>query len=239
MGPDATLPLVLVPGLLCDERLWEPQVGDRRIRELSGGELLVAEVAADETLAAMAGRLLERAPDRFALAGLSMGGYVALEVIRAAPERVGRLALLNTSARPDTEEHSAVRRALIERAREEGLGPVVDELLPRLVHPDRLRDDWLVAIIREMAFAVGEEAFERQERAIIARRDSREALSGIDCPTLILCGREDEITPYTLHEEMAAAIPAAELRMLDNCGHLSTLERSAAVNHALADWLSR
>jgi pimeloyl-ACP methyl ester carboxylesterase len=232
---DGPVPLVLVPGLLCDERLWQPQA--ERLADLA--DPIIANVIGDGSVSEMARSVLDAAPSagRFALAGLSMGGYVALEVMRVAPERVARLALLDTSARADTPEQTSARRELIELADKGRFEEVPRRLLPRVLHPDRLDDERLTSTVFGMADAVGPEAFVRQEEAIIGRPDSRETLSGIACPTLVLCGREDALTPLPLHEEMASLIPGSRLRVVEKCGHLSTLERPEAVTAALREWL--
>ena len=185
----------------------------------------------------MARTVLDAAPERFALAGLSMGGYIALEIMRVAPERVTRLALLDTSARADTLEQTATRRELIELSQEGRFDEIPRKLLPNIVHPDRLYDERLTSTVFVMAEAVGLEAFVRHEEAIIGRPDSRKGLPGIACPTLVLCGREDALTPVYLHEEMADLIPDSRLRVIAECGHLSTLERPEAVTAALREWL--
>lgn len=224
-------PLILVPGLLCDERLFAPQLPALAAR----GTVRVAETRLDDSLRAMAGRLLAHAPERFALAGLSMGGYVCLEVMRQAPGRVTRLALLDTQARADTPEASQRRRDLMALAeRGEFLG-VAPRLLPLFLHPAHLPA--LGPTVTAMAQAVGKEAFLRQQRAILERPDSRAVLPTIGCPTLVLCGRQDQLTPPALHEEMAAAIPDATLVVLPGCGHLAPLERPEAVTAQLLAWL--
>jgi pimeloyl-ACP methyl ester carboxylesterase len=181
--------------------------------------------------------VLARAPSgRFALAGLSMGGYCALEIVRQAPERVAALALLDTSARPDTPEGTTNRRRLVKLA-EHDFDRVVDELLPKLVAPAHLADPAIAGVVRAMARAFDPTSFARQQEAIISRADSRPLLPTIACPTLVLCGREDALTPPAVHEEMAAAIPRARLVLVDGSGHLSPLERPEAVTAALAAWL--
>lgn len=157
--------------------------------------------------------------------------------MRQAPGRVEALALLDTSARPDTPEQTEARLALIGLARTGRFDEVWRGLLPKIVHPDRVGDPELRTTVREMAHAVGPGGFERQERAIIGRPDSRDDLIGISCPTLILCGRDDALTPPHLHEELADGIPGARLRQIENCGHLSTLERPEAVTNAMREWL--
>ncbi len=225
--------LVLVPGLLCDWRLWRHQV------ENLGGvaDVTVADVTESDSMGGMARAILEQAPERFALAGLSMGGYVAQEMMLLAPERVSRLALLDTSARADTPEQSEARRTLVALARSGRFEEVPRELLPRVLHPRSLEDDALVSEVLDMARVVGAEAFERQEAAIISRREGRGDFASIRCPTLVLCGREDALTPLHLHEEMAAGIPEARLVVIEDAGHLTTLERPEAVTAALREWL--
>lgn len=227
-------PLVLIPGLLCDAALWRHQV--ESLAPIA--EPIVADVTRDESMAAMACSVLNAAPKRFALAGLSMGGYVAQEILRQAAGRVLRLALLDTSARADTAEQSARRRGLIELAQKGDFKGVTSRLLPLLLHPDRLADEELTAAVTAMAERVGKDAFLRQQRAIMGRSDGRPSLAAIACPTLVLCGRQDALTPVPLHEEIAARIPGAQLEIIENCGHLSTLERSREVTAALQRWLT-
>jgi pimeloyl-ACP methyl ester carboxylesterase len=224
---------VFVPGLLCDDRLWRYQA--EHLADLA--DAIIADVTKGASMPEMARAVLDAAPERFALAGLSMGGYVALQIMRYAPERVARLALLDTSARADTPEQTATRRELVELSREGRFDEVPHELLPNIVHRDSLDDERVTSAIFAMAEAVGPEAFVRQEEAIIGRPDSRKDLPGIACPTLVLCGREDALTPMHLHEEMAALIPASQLCLIERCGHLSALERPERVTAALREWL--
>lgn len=226
--------LVLVPGLLCDGRLWRHQA--EGLADLAGS-IVIPDVTGQDSVAGMARSILQAAPGRFALAGLSMGGYVALEIMRRAPGRVEALALLDTSARPDTPEQTEARLALVGLARAGRFDEVWQGLLPKIVHPDRTEEKGLRSDVRAMARAVGPEGFERQERAIIGRPDSRDDLPRISCPTLVLCGRDDALTPPHLHEELAGGIPGARLCRIDGCGHLSTLERPEAVTGAMRAWL--
>jgi pimeloyl-ACP methyl ester carboxylesterase len=236
VSTEARPSLVLLPGLLCDQRLFAAQVA-----ALAGlAEVWVADLTRHDSLAAMADEVLRDAPaGPFAVAGLSMGGYLAFEILRRAPERAARLAVLDTSARADTEEQSARRRGLLELAAKGQFKGVTPRLLPMLIHPDRMADDELKETVVAMADAVGQEAFARQQRAIMGRPDSRGDLAGVRCPTLVLCGREDALTPPALAEEIAAGIPGADLVVLGRCGHLSALERPAAVTAALRGWLER
>ena len=225
--------LLLLPGLICDARLWDAQVRALAAR----ATVQVADLTTAGTMAALAADVLAKAPTgRFALVGLSMGGYCALEIVRQAPERVAALALLDTSARPDTPESTANRRRLVALAAQ-NYERVVEELLPKLVAPAHLSDPAITGAVRAMAGAFDATSFARQQEAIISRADSRPLLPSIACPTLVLCGREDALTPLAIHEEMAAAIPGARLVVLEGSGHLSPLERPAAVTAALAAWL--
>jgi pimeloyl-ACP methyl ester carboxylesterase len=166
-----------------------------------------------------------------------MGGYVAQEIMRTAPERVERLALLDTSARADTEEQTSRRRGLIELASKGQFKGVSPRLLPSFLHPDRLRDKPLTDAVMAMAERVGRDAFLRQEEAIMGRIDGRDSLRAIRCPTLILCGADDALTPPKVHREMAERIPHAKLVVVPECGHLSTMERPEAVTAAMREWL--
>jgi pimeloyl-ACP methyl ester carboxylesterase len=226
--------LILLPGLLCDAALWQPQI-DRFADRL---EITVADLTRDDSLRGMAGRVLASAPPRFALAGLSMGGYVAQEILREAPQRVSRVALLDTSARPDSPEQTERRRALIKLAQTGKFKGVTPRLLPLLIHPARLDDRALTGIVMAMAERVGQGAFLRQQHAILNRPDGRPDLPGIACPALVVCGRDDALTPPALSREMADTIPDASLLELDECGHLSSLEQPDQVNQAFEDWLA-
>lgn len=230
-----TQPLVLIPGLMTTRDLFAHQAED-----LAGtADVLIADITAADTVEALAASVLETAPERFVLGGLSMGGYVALEIMRQAPRRVSALALLDTSARPDTPEQSEGRARLVAVARKRGMAAVVRELFPKLVDPDRKDDEALARSALRMAEAVGVEAFARQQAANTTRPDSRPTLDQIDCPTLVLVGDRDQITPPPLAEEMTAAIADARLEMIPHCGHLSSLERPEEVSAALQRLVER
>lgn len=226
----------MVPGLLLDGDLFAEQ---RAALSADGVDVVVADVTEQDSIAAMADAVRSAAPDRFRLLGLSMGGYVALEVAHRAPERVEALALLDTSARPDAPEQTARRRSLVEIARREGLEPVFEALWPLEVAASHVTDTALRARFADAGNRLGVEVFARQQAAIIARPDSRPRLALIDVPTLVLCGREDVLTPLEVHEEMAAALPRARLVVEPDCGHLSTWEQPAAVTAQLRAWLAR
>lgn len=228
-------PVVLIPGLSCNAALYAPQWPALS----SGRALTVAEHAADISLAAIAQRLLAAAPERFALCGLSMGGYIAFEVMRQAPERVTRLALLDTSAKPATPETNAPREQMIALAEKGAFDNVITLLWQKLVAPARLTDEPLRLLVRAMAEEVGAEGFVRQQRAIMGRPDSRPGLAAITVPTLVLVGEEDQITPPAEAIEIAGGIGEnAKLVVVPGCGHLSTLEAPEAATRELLAWLA-
>ncbi len=229
----ARTPLVLLPGLLCDAALWRHQTDT--LADIA--EITVADLTGDDRFDDMARAVLKAAPETFALAGLSMGGYVAHEIMRQAPGRVTRLALLDTSARADTPGQSERRRAFIEQTRHGDFKGVTSRLLPMLIHPDRLADGDLTGTITAMAEGVGREAFRRQQNAIMNRPDGRRDLSAIPCPTLVLGGRQDALTPLAGHQEMAEGIPDSTLVVIEDCGHLAPLERPRAVSAVMRYWL--
>jgi pimeloyl-ACP methyl ester carboxylesterase len=228
----APLPLVLVPGLGCSARLYSPQV-DALWRF---GPVTVADHTRDETMDAIAKRILSDAPPRFALAGLSMGGFISLAMMRLAPERIDRLALLDTNARADAPERTAEREKFIAMAQAGKFAEVNAALTPRYLHPNH-RGEPFRTIVDQMAEDVGVDGSIRQQRAIMGRPDSRPMLPGIKCPTLVLVGDSDAATPPELSKEMADAVPGARLVIVKECGHLSTIEQPQAVNAAMADWL--
>lgn len=227
------LPLVLIPGLAGSARLYAPQI-PRLWRE---GPVMIADHTRDDSMAAIARHILERAPRVFALAGLSMGGYISFEILRQAPERVARLALLDTSPAPDTAEQSAMRRAQMALVAQGRFAEVLDAMFPRLVHRSRREDRALREVFDAMAQEVGPEGYLRQQTANIARPDSRALLGSIRCPTLVLVGDGDEVTPPERAAEMAHGIAGALLVSVPQCGHLSALERPQEVTRALLEWL--
>jgi pimeloyl-ACP methyl ester carboxylesterase len=229
----AKTPLILLPGLLCDEALWAHQT--QGLADIA--DMTVADLTRDSTIQDMAKRVLAEAPKKFAVAGFSMGGYVAQEVMRQAPGRVGRLALMDTSVDADTLEKTKQRKSFIAQLGLGGFKGVTGKLLPYLIHHDRLEDEHLIGIIKASAANVGPDAFVRQQNALVDRPDGNGDLKNITCQTLVLCGRQDALTPLTGHEEIAAAIPNARLVVIDHCGHLSPLEKPDVVNAEMRAWL--
>ncbi len=233
-APRDPTPLVFLPGLLCDDALWAHQV--EALSDLAAPA--VADLTRDDSIQAMAARVLAGAPPRFALAGLSMGGYVALAMARAEPDRITRLALLDTNAHADAPEQSERRRALIALAESGHFEDVPPALIPALLSAPHQRDPALTGLVADMAHRVGPRAFARQQTAIMGRPDARPTLAAIACPALVLCGADDALTPPAIHREMHDALPDARLIVVPDSGHLSPIEQPAAVSAALRDWLT-
>jgi pimeloyl-ACP methyl ester carboxylesterase len=228
-----------LPGLVCDRAVWEHQA--QGISDLALPTCV--EWDQEDSLPAMAETVLRGAPERFAVAGHSMGGRVALEVYRAAPQRVARIALLDTGfqerardAAGDEEERG--RLALLSLARSDGMRAMARQWLPPMIHPARLADAALVDGIVDMFARKTPQIFERQIRALLSRPDATSVVEQIRCPALALTGREDLWSPPARHEEMAARIPRSKLVVIPDCGHMSTLERPNAVTDALRAWLA-
>jgi pimeloyl-ACP methyl ester carboxylesterase len=227
--------LLFLPGLLEDAEAFQAIVAGLGPRVTPS----VADLTRSDTIAGMARDALEQAPTgSFALAGHSMGGYVALEVMRQAPERVERLALLCTNARPDSAESTENRRRLMALA-DRDFPAVIATLMQKQLAPAHMADVEITGAIESMALSVGKDAFERQQRAIIGRVDSRPFLGDIRCPTLVVAGRDDQIMPLELLKELADGIPGARLTVIEDCGHMATVEQPDRVLAALVDWLER
>ena len=225
-------PFLLIPGLNCDARVYAP--ASTVLWQF--GSVTIANHLVGEGIAAIAANILETAPPRFALAGFSMGGYLAFEILRQAPERVAKLALIDTSARPDTADATETRRRRIEHARAGKFALVIEQSFPASVHPDEVSDSRLYSIHRAMAGANGPEAYIRQQEAIIARPDSRPLLGSIKLQTLVLVGEGDQITPPDAAREMHEGIAGSTLAVIPRAGHLALLEQSELVNRALVQW---
>jgi pimeloyl-ACP methyl ester carboxylesterase len=226
--------LLLLPGLLNDAELWRDQIAglaniaDCRVPDLTRGE----------TLEALAESVLAEAPPRFALAGFSFGGYVAQEIARRTPERIARLALLDTSIRVGTAERAAFRHGLTKAARMPGkFQGITDRMLASYIDRSRLSDPELTGRIKTMTQRIGREVFIRQNE--VERRDGEAALRALACPILILCGANDEITPPAGMREIAALLPGSEFVVIEGSGHLTPMEQPEAVNSALREWLAR
>jgi pimeloyl-ACP methyl ester carboxylesterase len=225
--------VLLIPGLLCTSEIFASQIP--ALWPL--GSVTVASTLGGDRIEEVAASILRMAPPRFALAGISMGGYICFEMMRQAPSRISRLALIDTSARSDTVEQTDGRLQSLEKARTRFMAVALPGLT-NLLHPDRREDADLLDINRRMARAVGLEGYERQLRTVISRPDSRPSLHAIEVPTLVLVGDSDPLTPPAHSQEMASAIGGAELRVIRDCGHLSPIERPSQVSHALGQWLS-
>lgn len=225
--------LVLVPGLSCDRHVWQAQIaGLADIADVTVGDTLH-----DDSIPLMASRVLDAAPERFAIAGFSMGGYVAMEIWRRAPERVMRLALVDTNARADTEEQAALRRAAIATARSRGFEHVLRGSLRQLVAPDC--PEALFEEVVQMALRVGFGSYMDQQAAIIDRADSLETLGTVTVPAMVMVGEADALTPPRLAEEMVRALPGTVYEVIADAGHMAPMEQPEAVNAAFRRWLSR
>lgn len=227
--------LVLLPGLLNTRRVFEPQID--ALSDVA--DCIVPELWHHDTMGAMADATLAMAPPSFALLGFSMGGYVAFEIMRRASQRVERLALMDTQAVPDSAESTKRRRALLDQTRIGRFHGVQRTLLPQLVHGRHINDAAITQPIFDMAQEIGADGFVREQRAIIDRADSRRLLVDIDIPTVVVVGRQDQVTPLPRSQEMAADIADSRLVVLEECGHMSPLERPAEVTGALRRWLSQ
>lgn len=234
----STTPLVLLPGLLCDHAVWAPQVEALRGRV----DPHVVHYGERDSLTAMAKHVLDTAPaPRFALAGHSMGGRVAFEVWRLAPERVMRLALLDTSYHPlaggEAGENEKIGRyTLLETARREGMRAMADDWARGMVHESRIGGPVFEAVL-DMFERSSPEVFAAQIKALLDRPDADPLLPTITCPTLLLCGREDVWSNPARHEHMHARIAGSKLTIVERCGHMSTMEQPEAVTQALRQWL--
>jgi pimeloyl-ACP methyl ester carboxylesterase len=225
---------VLVPGLLLSARLWSQQLPQL----WRFGPVMIADHTRDDSVGAIAMRILAAAPPRFALVGLSMGGYIAFEIMRQAPGRVAKLALLDTTARPDTPGLRERRRRQIAIARRGRFESIADLQFPLLVHPARQGEAGLRELVRLMAAETGPQAFIREQTAIINRPDSRPDLAAIACPTLVLVGDSDRLTPPEWAAELAGGVAGARHVVVAECGHLSPIERPGEVTRALVEWLA-
>ncbi len=226
------LPFLLVPGLNCDARVY---AGAARVL-WQHGPITIANHTAGDRMESIAGAILADAPPRFALAGFSMGGYLAFEILRQAPDRVQKLCLLDTSAAPDASESSENRRRRMALAEAGKFGAVVEQSFPNSVHPDNVTNPDLYSIHRAMAEANGPQVYVAQQQAIIDRPDSRPDLSGISVPTLIVVGEGDQITPPAAAEEMQRGIADSRLVTIPHAGHLALLEQPEPVHAALREW---
>lgn len=226
--------LVLLPGLLNTRRVFAQQI--EALSDIA--DCIVPELWHHDTIGAMAAAVLSAAPPSFAMAGFSMGGYVSFEVMRRTPQRVERLALIDTQATPDSAQSTARRRGLIEQTRIGRFHGAQRSLLPQLVYRGHLNNADITQPILDMAQEIGAEGFVREQQAIIARADSRPLLVDIDVPTVVIVGRQDQVTPLPRSEEMAADIATSRLVVLEESGHMSPLEKPAEVTAALRRWLT-
>ena len=237
---EVSLPhLILVPGLVCDADAWKHQAESLR----ASTSVDIVDHGMNDSLEKMAEAVLRRAPAQFALAGHSMGGRVAFEVLRRSPDRVMGLAALDTAYLPWNRDQAGEREreeryALLQKARSEGMRAMGLQWVQRMVHPRRLSDTALIEAILSMIARKTPEIFNAQIQAMLARPDATPVLRSIHCPTIVLCGRQDAWSCLTTHEAMAALIPKSSLVVIEDCGHMSTMEQPGAVTAAMTDWLN-
>jgi pimeloyl-ACP methyl ester carboxylesterase len=227
------LPLLFVPGLACNRTMWAGQIG--ALSDLTS--CWVAPLPAYDDLRAIATDILRDAPAQFALAGSSMGGYLCFEILRLAPERVAKLALIGTTADPELPDTTERRWRMIRNSEKRGYLTMWREFIPRFVHPSRSEDPVLIEALMKQAFEIGHYAFRQHQIAMMKRRGYLDLLHTIDCPTTILVGDGDILTPIDTHETMARSIPDSRLTVFSESGHLLSIERPAETAAALRDWL--
>lgn len=220
----------LLPGLLCDRTIWSEQ--SAVLSEFA--DVVIPQFGYAASIPSMAQLVLDSAPNRFAIAGHSMGGRVALEVFRMAPGSVERLALLDTGVHPRAVGEETKRGELVALARSHGMEALAARWLPPMLHPDHAA---LLGPLTEMVKRSTPEMFANQQKALLDRPEARTVLNAIRCPTLVLCGRQDTWSPVSQHEEIAAAIPQSKLVIVEECGHMSPVEQPKAVTKALREWL--
>lgn len=232
-------PLLLVPGLMCDHTVWEPLLPALT----AGRACTVVDHGMADSLPRMAQQLLDTAPDRFAIAGHSMGARVALEVLRQAPGRVTRVALLDTGYQARAsgaagEEEARKRHALLALARGQGVRAMATAWVQGMVHPARLGDAPLIEAILAMFERKSADVFACQIHALLERPDASDVLASLQVPTLILCGRQDGWAPVAQHQAMQRLAPGSVLNVIEDAGHMAPMERPEAVTGALVDWLA-
>jgi pimeloyl-ACP methyl ester carboxylesterase len=221
--------IFLLPGVLCDGTIWEAQ--HTAFSEFA--DVRIPDFRYVNSIGAMARIVLDTAPERFLLAGHSMGGRVALETIRQAPERIERIALLDTGIHPPATGEEAKRQILIDIARNDGMAAMSARWLPPMLHPDHSA---MIPPLTEMVLRSTPDTFANQQRALLDRPETATSLRAIQCPTLVLCGREDQWSPVKQHEEIAAAIPHSRLVVIERAGHMAPYEQSEAVTAAMLEW---
>jgi pimeloyl-ACP methyl ester carboxylesterase len=218
---------------LTDERLYAAQVAALE----ADYECTVFAFRDHDSLGAMAEELLAKTPARFTLIGLSLGGYLAFEIIRRQLQRLERLVLMDTRAIADDPPRRAGRHADIAKVKEGGIDALIPELPARWLHPSHAQRAELTKLMSDMARSIGARGLFNQQAAMLARPDSHDDLARVRVPTLVMCGRNDPVTPVRDHEAMAAKIPGSRLEIIENCGHLATIEQPESVNRVLIDWL--
>lgn len=227
------IPLILLPGTLCDNQMWEYQIND--LNDIASCTVMMLE---ENTIELMAKSVLNQAPDQFALAGFSMGGIVAIEIMRQAPERILKLALMDTNPNPPNEKQIVQWEKYIEMARNGQFSDITPNcLIPNMIRPECMESKEIVSLIIDMAENVGKEMMINQMSALISRPDGREVLASINCSTLLLTGRQDVLCTVEMHQRMKESINKSTLVVIENSGHMTTLEQPQEVTKSLRNWL--
>lgn len=231
---EAGTPVVMVPGLNCSARVYAPQLPAL----WQFGSVQIADHRRGNSMVAIAKSILDASPPRFALVGFSMGGYISLEILRQAKERVIKLALIDTAAAADRTDQTEKRHKSIALTREGKSAEREEALWPLLVHESRLKDEAVRTIVKEMHQDTGTDAYINQQTAIMGRADSRPMLKELKMETLIVVGDSDQLTPPAAAKEMHELVTGSKLDVIPNCGHMSTLERPDRVTKLLVEWLA-
>lgn len=225
--------LILLPAFMSTRTLWRPQIA--ALADIA--KIDVVELTPFYSVTQMAEAVLDQAPARFALAGLSLGGFTAFEIMRRAPQRVLRLALISTTARNDSLERLATRKPQIEAVQSGRFAEVVEGFLKVLQSPGHPWSPEVLDTVRHMVHEAGPDCFLRQQNAMINRVDQRDSLAAIPCPTIVIHGREDQSWPLENGEQLARLIPGARLSVIESCGHFPTLDRPTETTEVLRAWL--
>ena len=225
--------IVLMPGLLCDRTVFTHQIAALAPH----ADVLVADFSPDDSIEAMGARALSLYEGKATLIGFSMGGRAALAAMRAAPEKIERLCLMDTGAGPAREGETEARQKLLDIAENEGMAALAAHWLPPMLHIDREHEPALINPLTKMVLRADFPQFRRQIKALLGRPDARSVLPNITCPTLVMVGRQDRWSTLPQHEEMAAAIPGARLAVVEDAGHFVSVERPEAVTKIWLEWL--
>lgn len=225
--------LVLVPGLLCDATVWQPVIDAFKKRL----PVLVGDCSSQDSITQMAKDILDSADGDLFVAGHSMGGRVALEMVRLAPDRVAKLLLADTGVHPKREDEEAKRQVLVDLGNERGMGALAEKWLPPMVHPDRIDDGVLIGALTQMVERMSPKLHARQIKALLDRPDATSGLKDITCQTVLVAGRQDAWSPVEQHEAMLPHLRDARMKVIEDAGHFAPIERPSAFISVMEEWL--